>query len=50
MEEMIARWIRETTIEMDKAIQNHNLYKAYEMKRLSIALKVMRDKFLNPAS
>ncbi len=44
MEEMIARWIRETLYELERAKQNENLFKMYEMKRLHLALVAMRDR------
>lgn len=44
MEEMIARWIRETLYELEKAKKNESLYKMYEMTRLHLALKAMREK------
>lgn len=47
MEEMIARWIRETIAEYEKAKISHNLFKMVEMKVLKEALQNMRDKLLN---
>ncbi|MCM2351357.1 MAG: hypothetical protein NDI69_15145 [Bacteriovoracaceae bacterium] len=44
MEEMIARWIRETIYELEQAKKDENLHKMYEMKRLHFALKAMRKK------
>jgi hypothetical protein len=46
MEEMIARWIRETLAEYEKAKQNQNLYKMNEMHELKTALMNMREKLL----
>lgn len=43
MEEMIARWIAETKLELEKAKNNQNLFKMKEMHRLENALKKMRD-------
>ena len=40
---MIARWIRETFIEYDKAKANQNVFKMIEMQSLADALKKMRD-------
>jgi hypothetical protein len=46
MEEMIARWIRETIREREKAKENQNLYKMVEMDQLKFSLLEMRDKLL----
>jgi hypothetical protein len=43
MEEMIARWIRETLYEYDQAKKNVNLFRMKEMVILHNSLKLMRD-------
>lgn len=43
MEEMIARWVRETKTELEKAKENQNLFRINEMRRLQKALIKMRD-------
>lgn len=48
MEEMIARWIRETRIEYEKAKNNVNAFKMNQMLELLEGLKQMRVKLLNP--
>lgn len=47
MEEMIARWIRETISEREKAKAIVNLYKMIQMDRLEKALRDMRQRLLN---
>lgn len=47
MEEMIARWIRETILEYEKAKQNQNFYQMNQMVRLERALREMRRKLLD---
>jgi hypothetical protein len=39
MEELIAKWIRETISEYEKAKANHNLYRMLEMRKLINALR-----------
>ncbi len=46
MEEMIARWLRETIREYDVARAIQNTFKMLQMWRLERALVVMRDKLL----
>ncbi len=46
MEEMIARWIRETRLEYEKALKNQNLYRMKEMDQLTKALRNMRDNLM----
>jgi hypothetical protein len=46
MEEMIARWIRETRVEYEKALKNQNLYRMKEMDQLTKALRNMRDNLM----
>ncbi len=46
MEEMIARWIRETGLEYEKALKNQNLFRMKEMDRLTKALRSMRDNLM----
>ncbi len=43
---MIARWIRETRLEYDKALKNQNLYRMKEMDQLTKALRNMRDNLM----
>lgn len=50
MEELIAKWIRETLKEYEKAKNNQNLFKMQEMDRLKKALGNMRDSLVNSAS
>ena len=47
MEEMIARWIRETRVEYERALKNQNLYRMNEMERLIKALRQIRDHLIN---
>lgn len=47
MEAMIARWIRETIQEKEKAKTNLNLFKMNEMRMLEIALKKFRDELFS---
>ena len=47
MEEMIARWIRETQKEYERAKNNQNLFKMKEMDALDRALRRMRDDLIN---
>lgn len=44
MEEMLARWIRETLSELEKAKKNQNYYKAKQMLRLIRELRDLRDR------
>lgn len=44
MEEMIARWIRETKLEYEKAKKDQNLFRMIQMSELEEALKEMRDR------
>jgi hypothetical protein len=44
MEEMIARWIRETKFEYDKAKRHQNVFKMVQMKKLEFELKYMRKR------
>ncbi len=44
MEEMIARWIRETIAEFNLAKENGNLFKMHQMKALLDGLKDLREK------
>lgn len=44
MEEMIARWIRETKLEYEKAKINQNIFKMIQMSKLIDSLKDIRDK------
>ena len=44
MDEMIAKWIRETKNEYEKAKLNQNVFKMIQMSELEDALKEMRDK------
>ena len=44
MEEMIAKWIRETKLEYEKAKRAQNLFKMIQMSELEDALKEIRDK------
>jgi|GEM_PF-2773920 len=46
MEEMIARWIKETRLEYEKALKNQNLYRMKEMDQLTKALRNMRDNLM----
>lgn len=46
MEQLIAKWIKETTTEYQRAKDNQNLYQMYEMKRLKDGLISLRDKLL----
>ena len=46
MEEMIARWIRETRLEYEKAKMNQNVFKMSQMVNLIEGLKDLRDKFI----
>jgi hypothetical protein len=48
MEEMIARWLRETIQRRELAKQNQNLYQVIQMQRLARALEQMRDNLLKP--
>lgn len=41
---MIARWIRETILEMEKAQKNQNYFRILEMQYLMRSLREMRDK------
>ncbi len=43
---MIARWIRETRLEYEKALKNQNLYLRKEMDQLTKALRNMRDNLM----
>ena len=43
MEEMIARWTRETISEIEKAKRNQNLYKMKQMEMLLKGLRKLRD-------
>lgn len=42
MEEMIARWMRETRQEYEKAKLNQNAFKMIQMSKLELELKHMR--------
>ena len=42
MEEMVARWIRETRLEYEKAKLNQNAFKMIQMGKLELELKHMR--------
>lgn len=44
MEEMIARWIKETLNEYERAKLNQNLFKMDQMRELLNALRGIRDK------
>jgi len=46
MEEMIARWIRETKFEYEKAKLNQNIFKMIQMTKLIDSLKDLRDKLI----
>lgn len=46
MEEMIARWIRETILERENAKANQNVFKMLQMQRLERALLDMRDRLV----
>lgn len=50
MEEMIARWIRETVLEYEKSLKNQNLFRMKEMDRLAKALRSMRDHLMKLTS
>jgi methionine synthase II (cobalamin-independent) len=41
---MIARWIRETRLEYERAKLNQNAFKMIQMSELEDALKEMRDR------
>jgi hypothetical protein len=43
MEEMIARWIRETISEIERAKKNQNLFKMKQMEMLLKGLRRLRD-------
>ena len=47
MEEMIARWMRETRTEYNKAKTHQNYFKMMQMNRLELALLDMRDRLSN---
>lgn len=44
MEEMIARWIRETKLEYSRAYKNQNFYRMHEMRKLEKALNDLRGR------
>jgi len=46
MEEMIARWIRETRMEYERAKRNQNFFKMVQMSKLIDSLKEMRDRLI----
>jgi hypothetical protein len=46
MEQMIARWIRETQLEYELAKKNINTFKMVQMKRLLRELSILREKLL----
>lgn len=46
MEEMIAKWIRETIAEFERAKKNQNFFQMHQMKLLKEALEKMRDNLL----
>jgi hypothetical protein len=46
MEEMIARWIRETRVEYEKSRLNQNFFKMMQMSKLIDSLKDIRDKLI----
>jgi hypothetical protein len=48
MEEMIARWIRETKQEYETAKKNVNAYKMRQMTELLEALYDMRENLIKP--
>lgn len=46
MEQMIARWIRETRSEYELAKKNLNTFKMVQMKKLLRELSLLREKLL----
>ena len=46
METLIAKWIQETVLEIQKAKSNQNFYRMKEMSVLRHAMIEMRDKLL----
>lgn len=44
MDEMIARWIRETRIEYERTKSNQNIFKMIQMNKLEIELKMLRER------
>jgi hypothetical protein len=46
MEEMIARWVRETKLEYERALKNQNLFRMKEMDQFAKALRSMRDRLI----
>jgi len=46
MEALIAKWIRETRQEYEKAKKNQNAFQMIQMQVLEEALKDMRDKLI----
>ena len=42
--QMISRWIRETRFEYEKAKMNQNIFKMFQMRKLELELKYLKEK------